>query len=97
MLDHVDGGWGIYASGITLTNQEVIYGVYGIPVGGGLFQNSVTKNPTSLTFNYFAPSTWKAVLSTGSGISKPNVGVTSTATLSGFGSTWSIQLSNIFA
>lgn len=96
-LDHVSGGWGIYSNLITLSNLKVIYGVSGIPIGGGLYQQSLTSNPTTLTFNYSAPTTWKAVLSTGAGIGQPNVGVTTSATLSAFGSTWSLQLSNIYA
>lgn len=96
LLD-VTGGWGVYASGVSVTNKQVIYGVTGIPVGGGLYQNSITQNPTASTFSYTAPTSWPAVLSTGASIGKPYVGTSTSATISAFGSTWTLTLTNYFA
>ncbi|USB33573.1 hypothetical protein [Paenibacillus sp. YPG26] len=93
----VSGGWGVYASGISVTNKKVIYGVYGVPEGGGLTQVSETKYPTGSTFEYTSPTSWKAVLPTATGQLAPKVGVTTSATLSGFGDTWSLELVNFFA
>ncbi|MBJ6362370.1 hypothetical protein ACFOQM_13835 [Paenibacillus sp. GCM10012307] len=96
-LQEVSGGWEVYASGVTATNKQVIYGVYGITPSSGLFQNSITQNPIASTFSYTAPTSWGAVLSTGAGNFKPNVGGNTTATLSAFGSTWTLTVSTIFA
>jgi hypothetical protein len=96
-LQEVSGGWGVYASGVTVTNKQVIYGVYGITPSDGLFQNSITQNPVSSTFDYIAPTSWGAVLSTGASIFKPSVGGNTSATLSAYGSTWTLSVTNYFA
>lgn len=92
----VSGGWGVYASGISLSNQKVIYGVKGLSEDGSPIEVSETKYPTNLTFQYTSPTSWKGVLPTATGALAPKVGVTTSVTLSGFGDTWDLTLSNLY-
>ncbi|MBY0085790.1 hypothetical protein [Brevibacillus brevis] len=94
-LTKVSGGWVIDDSSVAVTNKEVWFGASGGALrtdgtaGGTVIQDSPHYFPTSLSFSYSAPSSWRPVADSAS-----SIGVTTKATLKRNTSTWTLQFAN---
>ncbi|MED3645609.1 hypothetical protein P4475_02005 [Halalkalibacterium halodurans] len=85
-LDKVTGGWQRSDTSVSLSNRKVVLGCSGTPVGS----QTTTRNPTTNSFSYTTPSTWKRVTAVQS-----IVGVNTTVTLKrGTSSQWTLKLTN---
>lgn len=81
------GGWTVSDKSISLSNRVVKIGTSGWPSG----TQSITKNPSSNSWSYTAPTSWKYI----STESENSIGATSTVTLKrGTRSTWTLKLNN---
>ncbi|USG65935.1 hypothetical protein NDK47_00835 [Brevibacillus ruminantium] len=94
-LTKVTGGWTIHDNKVSITNREVKYGASGGSLrddgthGGSVIQDSGILKPTSNSFSYNAPTSWKPVFE-GAG----TIGVNTTATLKLGSETWTLRLNN---
>ncbi|MBB6732678.1 hypothetical protein [Cohnella zeiphila] len=94
-LTSVTGGWANSDNGIAVTNRLVRIGTTGFAGSIPVAQHQ-EFNPSSNTFSYAAPTTWKPIdaAKTGNMATDPVVGAYTECKLTGYGDSWTLTLSN---